>query len=146
MWPGHHDLLVAGQQVIPVTCDQLVVRRLVLLPILRVLRHVQRDAEVRQDVERAQAQFVRVVPDQVRRPPAPAGSLAVNVGQLVVVIEDVIGDAIDDAAQRRLLAVGRNQVVVDRIDEVVADNLVRAGSPFHRHCLSGVSCHSPSAG
>jgi hypothetical protein len=43
------------------------------------------------------------------------------------VIEDVIGDALDHAAQRRLLAVGCDQLVVDRIDEVVADDLVGAG-------------------
>ncbi len=70
--------------------------------------------------------FVRVVPDLVRRPPAPARRLAVDVDQLVAVIEDVIGDAIDHPAQRRLLVVGGDQVVVDRIDEVVADDLVGA--------------------
>ena len=86
----------------------------------------RRDAQVRQDVQRAQARFIRVFPDGVGAPPAPRGPLAVDVDQLVVVVEDVVRDALDDRAQRRLLGLVGDEVEIERIDEVVSDDLVRA--------------------
>ena len=127
---GHHHFLVADEQVIPVPGDQIVVRGAELLAMRRVAGHVHGDAQVRQQMEGAQAGLVSVLPDQFRRPPAPARPLAVDVDQLIVVVDDVIGDAVEGRPQRRLLGVVGHQVVVDRIDEVVADDLVGAGVPF----------------
>ena len=75
--------------------DKVVVRRLVASPVLYVGGRGDRDAQVRQDVQRAQTGFIRVFPDDVRAPPAPGGLLTVDVDQLVVVVQDVVGDAVD---------------------------------------------------
>ena len=70
--------------------DQIVVRRLIPRSVLAVRGQVDGDAQVRQDVQRAQPGFVRVLPDGVGPPPAPPRALAVDVDQLVVVVEDVV--------------------------------------------------------
>ena len=82
----NHDLLVACQQVIFVRPDQIVVGALILRAVFRVGGQVERDAEVRQDVQRAKARFVRILPDRVRPPPSPTGARPVNVDELIRLI------------------------------------------------------------
>jgi hypothetical protein len=94
----HHDLLIARQQVVFVRVDEFVVRLLILRSIQRVGGQVQRHPQVRQDVQRAQAGFIRIVPDRIRAPPAPARTLTVDIDQLILIVQYVVGDAVDDAA------------------------------------------------
>ena len=109
---------------------ELIVGALVLHSKQGIAGEVQSDPQVREDVQRAYPGLVGIVPDRVRSPPAPARPLAIEINQLVVVVEDVVCDAIDRRAQRRLLVVVGHEVVVHRVDEIVADDFVRAGVPF----------------
>src|SRR5262245_53599107 len=117
------NLLVARQQVVAALGDQLVVSLLVA----RIAGDVTGDAQVREDVQRAQPRLVRVGPDLFRPPPPPSRALAVDVDQLIVVVQDMIGHPRDDAADLSLLGLVRYQVVINRVAERMADDLVRAG-------------------
>ena len=77
-------------------------------------------------MQRAQPGFVRVLPDRIGSPPTPPRALSAGSDQLIVVVEDVTGDPFDDGAQRGLLGFVGDEVVIDRIDEVMADDLVGA--------------------
>src|SRR2546429_9731659 len=60
-------------------------------------------------------------------PPSPSRALAVDVDELVLMVEYVIGDPIQRRAQLPFLGFIRDEVVVDGIDEIVSDDLVRTG-------------------
>ena len=93
---------------------------------MRIAGHVNRDSQVRENVKGSQSRLVRVVPDEVRRPPPPSRPLSVDIDELIVVLEDVISDSAERRAEDAPLVRIGDEVVVDRIDEVVADDLVRA--------------------
>src|SRR5262245_16135608 len=117
------NLQIARQQVVAVFGDQLVVSLLVA----QIAGDVTGDAQVREDVQRAQPRLVRVDPDLLRPPPPPSRALAVRVDQLIVVVKNVVGHPRDDAADLSLLGLVRDQVVINRVAEIMADDLVRAG-------------------
>src|SRR5215470_8534635 len=117
------NLLVARQQVVAVFGDQLVVSLLVA----RIAGDVTGDPQVREDVQRAQPRLIGVGPDLFRPPPPPSRSFSVDVNQLIVVVQNVIGHPRDDAADLSLLGLVRYQVVINRVAEIMADDLVRAG-------------------
>ena len=104
---GNHDFLVARQPVILVRLDQVVVRRLIsarycAFPVrCSATRRCDRMCSARSPVSSGSSQMASG-PHQPQRVRLPS-----DVHQLVVVVEDVIGDAIDDAAQRRLLRLVR---------------------------------------
>ena len=85
---------------------------------------------MREDVQRPQPRLVGVGPDGVRPPPTPPSALSVDVDELVFVVEDVIRQAIESRGDRLLLGFVGDELMVDGIHEVVADDLVRAGVPF----------------
>src|SRR2546429_4542282 len=55
-------------------------------------------------------------------PPSPSRALAVDVDELVLMVEDVIGDPIQRRAQLPFLGFIRDEVVVDGIDEIVSED------------------------
>src|SRR5215475_13051217 len=113
------DFLVAGQQVVAVFGYQLVVSLL----IARIARDMMGGAQVRKDAQRAQTSLVRVGPDLFRPPPAPSRAFAIDVDQLIIVVQNMIGHPSDDAANLPSLRFVCEQVIIDRIAEIMAYDL-----------------------
>src|SRR5213075_1300248 len=136
---GNVYLLIARQQMIFVIVDQILVGRAKLGATLRVFRHVHGDDQMREDVQCPDSGFVGVFPDLIGAPEASEAALAINVDSLIVVIEDVVGDALDHAAKDRLLFLVGDEIIINWIDEKMADDFIGAGVAFPSPALvSGV--------
>jgi hypothetical protein len=81
--------------MIPVRLDEIVVGDPELRSRRRALSDMHRHTEMGEHVQRAQPGLTSFLPDFIWSPPSPARALAVHVDELVVVVKDVIRDALE---------------------------------------------------